>query len=374
MSKKIYVAEPYLGGSELKYLASCVERNWFTMGPMVQRFEQEFARFVGVRHAIACSSGTVSLHLALLAIGLQEGDEVIVPDLTFVATGNVVKYCNATPVLCDILPDTWCLDAVEVRKKITPRTKAIIAVHLYGHPCYMPDLQAIADRHRLVVVEDAAEAIGAAVNGKKVGNLSLLGSFSFYGNKIITTGEGGIVTTDDGALAARVRHFRDQGMLACRRYWHDVLGYNYRMTDLQAAVGCAQMEIVEQMVERRRNIARRYNALLSEVAELQLPVEMAWATNVYWLYSVVLKTGGEQARNRVMALLEQRGVETRPFFYPLHAMPPFQKEAEGCSFPVSARVSSHGLSLPSHGNLTDEQLEYVAAALKDALQETLAVE
>ncbi|HHY55465.1 MAG TPA: DegT/DnrJ/EryC1/StrS family aminotransferase, partial [Chloroflexi bacterium] len=262
----IPVYTPLLNGREEKYLLDAVRSGWISsLGAYVTRFEEAFARFCGVRHAISVSNGTVAIHLALHALGIGPGDEVIVPSLTFVATANAVHYTGATPVFADVDPVTWCLDPADVRRRLTSRTRAVIPVHLYGHPAPMPDLQALAAEHDLLVIEDAAEAHGAAIVGRRVGGWGRIGAFSFYANKIITTGEGGMLTTDDDALAARCRMLRDHAMPPQRRYWHDEVGFNYRMTNLQAAVGVAQMERIDSFIRRKREIAARYREELADI-------------------------------------------------------------------------------------------------------------
>jgi perosamine synthetase len=261
MSAPIFpVAEPCLDQVERTLLLEAYDSGWISsQGAFLQRFERDFAVFAGTRHALAICNGTAAVHLSLLALGVKPGDEVILPTLTFVATANAVRYMGAEPVFVDCEPDTWNLDPARVAAAVTPRTAGIIAVHLYGHPCEMDDLQAVADRHGLWLIEDAAEAHGATYRGRRVGSLGKLAAFSLYGNKILTTGEGGVVTTDDDELARRVRLFRGQGMDPTRRYWHTVVGYNYRMTNLAAAIGVGQLQKAEQILSARRELAARHS-------------------------------------------------------------------------------------------------------------------
>jgi perosamine synthetase len=276
--KFIPVAEPLLDGNELAYVSDCITSGWVSsIGDYIPRLERDFACFCGVKHAIAASNGTTALHLALAVLGIGPGMEVIVPTLTFIATANVVHYTGATPIFADSDPRTGNLDPADVARKITPATRAIIPVHLYGHPADMDAISALARAHNLAVIEDAAEAHGAEYKGRRVGALGQLAAFSFYGNKIITTGEGGMITTDDDALAAQARSLRDHGMSPTRRYWHPVIGYNYRLTNLQAALGVAQMERIVEFIARKRAIAALYQQYLADLPGLALPVEESWA-------------------------------------------------------------------------------------------------
>jgi perosamine synthetase len=352
------VASPSVGERELQYVTECVLSGWISStGPFVKRFEDLFADFCGVKHAVAASNGTTALHLSLLALGIRPGDEVIVPSLTFIATANAVRYCGAVPVFVDCDPVTWTIDPRLIEAAITPKTKAIIPVHLYGHPADMDTLMAIAEKHHLSVIEDAAEAHGALYKGKAVGSIGHMGVFSFYGNKIVTTGEGGMITTDDGALAEKLRLLRDHGMSPDRRYWHTVLGYNYRLTSLQAAVGVAQMERVQQIIDAKIHIADLYRKGLAGTTGIMLPACAPWARNVYWLYSVVVdpKAFG-RTRDELMELLKKRDIDTRPFFPPCHMQPIY---ATGQGLTVSERLSQNGLSLPSATYMHDEDIARV---------------
>jgi perosamine synthetase len=359
---RLPVAEPSLGERELLYVSECVLGGWVSSaGAFVDRFEAAFAEFCGTRHAVACSNGTAALHLALAALGVGAGDEVIVPSLTFVATANAVAYTGARPVFVDSEPRTWTLDPALVERAITPRTKAIVPVHLYGHPADLDPILELAAGHRLAVVEDAAEAHGARYKGRVVGGLGDVGVFSFYGNKIVTTGEGGMLVTDDGALAERLRLLRAHGMSPERRYWHPQLGFNYRLTNLQAALGVAQMERIDELVEAKRRIARLYAEGLAGVPGLTLPPEEPWATSVYWLYSVLVDAEAfGMGRDALMAALGEDGLETRPVFVPLHRQPLYDA---GERLPVAERLAATGLSLPSAVNLADEQVRRVAKAV-----------
>ncbi len=363
--KKIPVSEPTLSGNEEKYVLDCLRSNWISsLGKYTQNFEKAFASFCEVKHAIAVINGTAALHVALLALGAGEDDEIIVPTLTYVATANAVTYCGARPIFADCEFDTWNLDVSQVESLITQCTKGIIAVHLFGHPVDMDPLLEIAKKHRLFVLEDAAEAHGAVYKGRKVGTMGDAATFSFYGNKIITTGEGGMITTNNDALAERIRLLKGQGMDPQRQYWHPVIGYNYRMTNIQAAIGLAQLERVEELIKRHRYNAHLYSELLKELPSLALPVEREWANHVYWVYGILLKDS-HQSRNQVMEDLAKKGIETRPFFYPVHSMPPYHRKI---SLPVAEMVSAQGIILPSSANFSKDTIHQVCQELMDLLQ------
>jgi len=367
--KRIPVAQPTLGENEKKYVLDCLDSTWISsVGKYIVAFEEQFAAFCGVKHAIACNNGTTALHLALVALGVGPGDEVIIPTVTYIATANCVTYCHATPVLVDVEPGTMNIDPAAIEAKITPKTKGIIPVHLYGHPADMEAIQKIAKKHNLFVLEDAAEAHGATVWGKRVGTLGNCATFSFFGNKILTTGEGGMVTTDDDDLAARLRLFRGQGMDPKRRYWFPVVGYNYRMTNIQAAIGLAQMERVGTALTKRREMARWYHEALAPLSDkIDLPTEAHWAGHVYWMYNIFLKDSDEARRDGVMKLMDQAGIETRPVFYPMHVMPPYFEDR---SYPIADDWARRGINLPSHEGLTREDVYRVAGALESGLIET----
>jgi perosamine synthetase len=364
--KRISVAEPKLAGNERKYVLDCLDTTWISSnGKYIGAFEEAFASFCGVKHAIAANNGTTALHLALVALGLEPGDEVIIPTVTYIATANAVRYCGATPVLVDVCAGTMNIDPKEIEQKITKRTRGIIPVHLYGHPADMEPLNAVARKHGLWVLEDAAEAHGAEVNGKRVGSLSACATFSFFGNKIVTTGEGGMVTTNDDELATKLRLYRGQGVDPKRRYWFPVIGYNYRMTNIQAAIGLAQMETIDAALEDRRVLAKMYDDALSPLKHLLvLPETEPGMRNVYWMYTVYLREGDETRRDRVMQALDEAGIETRPVFYPMHVLPPYKEEN---SYPVADRWAQRGMNLPTHQFLTRADVDRIASALAQAL-------
>jgi perosamine synthetase len=372
--RMIPVAAPIIGEREIAYVTDAVRSGWVSsIGPYIDRFEEAFARYIGVRHAIAVSNGTVALHLALHAMGIGPGDEVIVPDLTFAATVHTVLQVGAVPVLCDVLPDTWCLDPVAVERALTGRTKAIIPVHLFGQPADVPALRALAEPRGIKLLEDAAEAHGASRGGVKVGAQGAIGAFSFYGNKLMTTGEGGALTTDDDALAARCRFLKDHGMTPGRRYHHTELAFNYRMTNLQAALGLAQLEQLEDFIAKKRQVMDWYREDLASVPGVTLNPAMPAedGRSVYWMISVVLGEQLRLSRDEVMARLRERGVDTRPFFVPMSALPHLGAArtvgAGGERCPVAARLSARGLNLPSGCALPREDVARVARALAEVL-------
>ncbi|MEO0565976.1 MAG: DegT/DnrJ/EryC1/StrS family aminotransferase, partial [Chloroflexota bacterium] len=309
----IPVAEPSIGLSELHYVTECIVTGWVSStGRFVDQFEELFASFCGAEYAIATSNGTTALHLTLLVAGIGAGDEVLVPSFTFISTANAVLYTGATPIFVDIDPKTWTIATQEIEQAITPRTRAIIPVHVYGHPADMDPIMEIAARHNLIVIEDAAEAHGAEYKSRRVGAIGELGMFSFYGNKIITTGEGGMIVTNNSEYADTLRLLRGHGMSRTRRYWHEILGYNYRMTNLQAAVGVGQMEKIDRLIVRKREIARRYTDQLQGIPGLTLPSEMVWAKSVYWLYTVVIDAATFGiTRDTLMEELSAKGIDTR---------------------------------------------------------------
>lgn len=363
-TKRIAISHPVLSGNEKKYVNECLDTTWISsQGKFIELFERSFASFCGASHAVACSNGTTALHAALLALGAGPGDEVIVPTLTYIATANAVAYCGARPVFVDSEPRTMNLDPAQIEARITPRTKGILPVHLYGHPADMDPIQEIARRRGLFVLEDAAEAHGALYRGRKAGSLSEAAAFSFFGNKILTTGEGGMITTSDPALENRARLLRGQGMDPGRRYWFPMVGYNYRMTNIAAAIGLGQLERIAEHLESHRRVASWYQHQLRGLEDwLILPIEEPWAHHAYWLYTIRLRGSVRRSRDEVMSLLAEAGIETRPVFYPMHIMPPY-REPDG-SYPAAEEIAERGISLPVHGLLTEEDAAYIAAQLR----------
>lgn len=360
----IPVSKPTISQEDIRLVTDAVSSGWVSsQGAYIERFEREFAEFCGVRHCVATSNGTVAIHLALKVLGIGRGDEVIVPDLTFVATANAVVLSGATPVIVDVRRSDWCLDPEAAARAVTARTRAIIPVHLYGHPAEMDALRDLARDRKLKIIEDAAEAHGAQYRGRKVGGLGDCATFSFYGNKIITTGEGGALTTDSDETAARARFLRDHGMSKERRYWHTEVGYNYRMTNLQAALGVAQLARIGSFISDRDRILETYRRCLAP-EKLELNPHLDGSRPVNWITCVLLSGGGRVKRDAVMAKLKADGVDTRPFFYPLSELPMY----EGRRNPVSAELSEKGMNLPTYPGLTDAEIETISGALIKAVR------
>lgn len=350
----IPVYRPFIGENERAYVAEAVDSTWISSkGKFLDRFEAEFPAFLGARHGVATCNGTVSLHLALAALGIGPGDEVIVPTFTYVASVNAITYTGATPVFVDSEPEYWNMDPALLDGLITERTKAIEVVHLYGHPTDMDPVTGVARRHGIPVIEDAAEAHGAKYRGQPVGTIGHAGSFSFFGNKVITTGEGGMVVTNDDDFAQTCSHLRGQGVSATRTYWHDVVGFNYRMTNIAAAIGVAQLERVDDVLARKRRIADLYRERLAAIPGVTFQREAEWAEAVWWMVSILVEP---DIRDLLMQFLAENGVETRPFFYPAHELPMYARDE---SYPVAERLGASGINLPSFPELTEAEIDTV---------------
>lgn len=363
----IPVAMPDLGGNEEAYVVEALRSSWISStGHFVDRFEKEFAAFSGTRAAISVSNGTAALHLMLATLQVSPGDEVVVPSLTFIATANAVSYMGAKPVFADVDPATWCLDPAAVEACISPRTRGIIAVHLYGHPADMDAINAIAASHGLWVLEDAAQAHGARYKGRAVGSLSTAGTFSFHGNKIIASGEGGAVTLDDPALESRARLLRGQGMDPGRRYYFPVIGYNFRLTNVACAILCAQMERTQQMIARRRRVFELYRARLAGVPGIAFQPAADWAEPAPWMFCVTVdKARFGLSRDEVAERLLHLDVETRPFFIPVHSLPPYASHrVRPEDLPVTTQLARQGMSLPSYASLAGADVDRVAGAIQ----------
>jgi len=368
MNEFIPVSEPSITQKEIDYVTDAIKSGWVSsLGKYVDEFEKSFAKWLGVKYALAVSNGTAALHLALVALAVTNGDEVIIPDLTFVATANAVAYTGAKPIPVDIDSETWCIDPEAVRKAITVRTRAIIPVHLYGHPADMDAIQEIAEEHGLHVVEDAAEAHGAEYKGRRVGSLGTCGAFSFYGNKIITTGEGGMITTNDESLYERAKYLRDHAMSRNRRYWHTEIGYNYRITNIQAALGLAQLERIDELIFKKREIFGWYSESLKGLKGVSLNPEMAWAKNAFWMVCLVLGDDSSASRDRLMAELKEKGVDTRPFFYPVSQMPMYNKRKVNL---VAYNLAKNGVNLPSGVNLKKEHIKWITGQIMNIIEIT----
>jgi perosamine synthetase len=358
---KIPVCAPKIDERDVELVAECVRSTWISgTSEYVTEFEEKFAQYCNCKYGVATNSGTTALHLALATLNIKKGDEVIIPTFTMIATANAVTYTGAKPVLIDSEPNTWNIDASKIEKKITRRTKAIMPIHTYGHPADMDPILELAEKHGLYVVEDAAEAHGAEYKGKKTGSLGNLGCFSFYANKIITTGEGGAIVTNDEDLAEKARWLRAHAFGRYgKHFYHEALGFGYRMSGLQAALGLAQLKCIDEFVLIRRNNAKLYNSLLSELGDkITLPPEAPWAKNVYWMYSILIEEISI-SRDQLLKKLELEGIETRTFFHAIHAQPIYAKKYEGEKFPVADEISKKGMNLPSGNNLTKDEINQV---------------
>jgi perosamine synthetase len=359
------VSRPVLNGRELEYVTDAVRSGWVSsLGHYVTRLEEGFAEFCGTRRAVTVCNGTAALHLALVAAGIGAGDEVIVPDLSFIATANAALMAGATPVFCDIDPVSLCLDPGAAAARVTSRTRAIIPVHLYGHPAAMAEIAALAARHGLFVIEDAAEAHGAALDGRRVGGFGHCATFSFYANKTMTTGEGGMITTDDDALAARLRHLRDHAMSAERRYWHDGPGFNYRMTNMQAALGVAQLEQIDEFLARRAALHAGYAERLAELNGIRLNRTLPGATNAFWMICLEIDDITRDERDALIERLRADGVDTRPYFFPMSMMPYF----DAADTPAAHAASARGLNLPTAADYGEADLDAICTVLRRHLR------
>lgn len=369
----IPVCKPTLAGNELRYVQECVKSGWISsIGENIPKFEKMFAEAVGAKYAVTTTSGTTALHLALHTLGIGSGDEVIIPTFTMIATANAVKYTGAKNILVDAEPRTWNIDPDKIEEKITERTKAIIPVHIYGHPVDMDKIMEIAQKYNLWVVEDAAEAHGATYKGKKIGSIGDVACFSFYANKIITTGEGGVIVTDNEEIYEKLKIIRSQAFSKERHFWHKYVGFNYRMTNMQAAIGVAQMEKFDELVRMRIENAKLYNSLLKDVKGLVLPPETPNVKNVYWMYSIKLTPEFGISRNELREKLAERGVETRAFFIPMHIQPIYREEFLGQRYSVSEELCENGLYLPSSSDLAEDEIKYICNIIyeisKNAIQ------
>lgn len=375
----IPVNEPLLGQRDLEYVSECVRTGWISSaGRFIKAFEQGWAEYCGRKHGIAVCNGTAALQAAVAALSLRPGDEVIMPTFTIISCALAVVYAGGVPVLVDSDPETWTMNVNRIADRITPRTKAIMAVHMYGHPVDMDPILDLAEQHGLAVIEDAAEAHGANyLSGRytaektwqRCGSFGTMSCFSFYANKVITTGEGGMVLTDTPTLADKVRSLRDLCFETGQRFLHNELGYNFRITNLQAALGVAQVERIDELVARKRWMGQTYTRRLQGLSSLQLPAEKSWAQNVYWMYGVVISEETGMNAATFAERLAAQGVQTRPFFLGIHEQPVFRRSGLFRSevYPVAERLARQGLYLPSGMALTEVQLEQVVEAVQRVL-------
>jgi len=364
----IPVNQPLISKNALRYITDCIKTGWISSaGSYLKEFEKNFAEFLGIKHAITTTSGTTALHLALLALGIKKGDEVILPSHTMMASAATIVYTGATPVLVDVERDTWNMDVKLVEKKITKKTKVIMPVHIYGHPVDMDPIMSLARKYHLYIVEDAAESTGAEYKGRLTGTIGDIGCFSFYANKIITTGEGGMLVTNNDKIANHARILKDLAHSPKKRFLHEEIGYNFRMTNMQAALGVAQLEEVKKYIQKKQWMAALYKERLSKIEGLTLPVEHSWAKNVYWMYGILVEKEFGTTRNEFMQKLLGKGIDTRTFFFPMHKQPALIKLGlfKGEKYPISDEISRKGLYLPSGLAITEKQIETVCKAIKD---------
>lgn len=356
----IPVYQPSLTGNETKYVLECIESSWISSrGRFVNDFEEKFADRVGIQHATSVCNGTVALHLAMLSLGIGPGDEVIVPTLTYISSVNAIAYTGAVPLFVDSVYTTWQMDPEDIRRHITRGTKAIMVVHLYGQACDMDAIMAIAREYRLFVVEDCAEAFGTLYKGRHVGTFGDIGTFSFYGNKTITTGEGGMVVTSNKTLIERARHFKGQGLAAYREYWHDVIGYNYRMTNIAAAIGLAQLERADELIAKKRALAQKYREALARVP-VTFQEEATDTFHSYWMVSILVEK--PEQRDPLRKHLSASGIETRPVFYPVHAMPMYARSYR--KHPVAEDLAWRGINIPSWPSMSTTEITTVCEQIK----------
>ncbi len=361
MSFKYPVYQPSLGNKEKENVLECLNSTWISSkGKFITQFENSFSDYIGIKHSAAVCNGTVAIHLALLALGIGENDEVIVPSFTYIASVNAIKYTGAKPVFVDSDLTTWQLDPAKIEEKITKNTKAIMAVHLYGQPCEMDIIINIAAKQKLFIIEDCAEAFGSLYKGKHVGTFGDISTFSFFGNKTITTGEGGMVVTNENSLNEKVIHLKGQGLAKDREYYHDIIGYNYRMTNICAAIGSAQLERADELIEKKIIIAKWYEEKLKN-----LPVvfhsQIGNVRHSFWMVSILLKNPSE--RNKVREYLKLNGIETRPTFHPVHLMPMYYQE--GFSLPVAEELGNRGINLPSYPDLDETDVDFICNKIKE---------
>ncbi len=360
MKIKYPVYQPSLSGNEKKYVMECLDSTWISSkGKFINRFEESFSEFLGIKYSAAVSNGTVALHAALLALGIGKGDEVIVPTFTYIASVNAITYTGATTVFVDSKEDSWQMDTEDVKRKLAAKTKAVMAVHLYGDTCEMDELVKLCKENNIYLIEDTAEAFGSKFKGKFAGTFGDISTFSFFGNKTITTGEGGMVSTNSKKLYDLVLRLKGQGLAAGKEYFHDIVGYNYRMTNICAAIGCAQLENATHIISQKRKIASWYNNQLNDLP-LQLHKEAKDISHSYWMYTVMVEDS--KRRDKLRDFLKEKGIETRPAFHPVHQMPMYYKE--GVSFPVADSLGLSGINLPSYPELDEKDVKYISEQIK----------
>ena len=366
----ILVNEPLVSDEAKKYVNDALDTGWISSaGKYVDLFEKNFAQYLGVKYATTTTNGTTALHLAMEALGIGKDDEVIIPDLTIISCAYAALYVGAKPVLVDVDPLTGNLDPQKIEHAITPKTKAIMVVHLYGHPADMDPILEIARRHHLFVIEDAAEAHGAEYKGKKVGSFGDIACFSFYGNKIVTTGEVGMVVTNNESIFKRAKVIKDLAHSEGKRFFHKHIGYNFRMTNLQAALGVGNLEHIDEYIEKKLWMANLYTELLKDVVWIEIPQIQQYAKSVFWMFAILIKSNAPFSRDEFMRVLKEKGVDTRSYFYSLHTQPVLRKRFtyDDSAFPVSDDLSARGLYLPSGLAITEAQVREVGEKIHQML-------
>lgn len=358
MTYKFPVYQPSLKGNEKKYVDDCLDSTWISSkGKYIKLFEDSFSKFTDIKYSVAVSNGTVALHLALLTLGISDEDEVIVPTFTYIASVNAIRYVNAKPVFVDSDTQTWQIDPFKIREKITKKTKAIMAVHIYGHPCDMKQIKKIADEFNLYIIEDCAEAIGSYYDNKHAGSFSDISTFSFFGNKTITTGEGGMVCTNNKHLKEMVIRLKGQGLATGKEYFHDIIGYNYRMTNICAAIGFAQLERIVDILNEKDRIIAEYKQALKNVPVI-LHQEVGNVKHSFWMFTILASS--EKEKSELRAFLAEYGIETRPAFHPVHTMPMYIDKK---TYPVAEDLGKRGINLPSYPDLTNDDIKFITSII-----------
>lgn len=369
-SLKYPIYRPYFTGNEKKYVEECLDEGWISsIGKFVDKFEKSFSEYIGLKYSISSTSGTSSLHLAMLALGIKKGDEVLVPSLTFVATANAIAYCGATPVFVDSNSDTFLLDTEDLKSKITKKTKAVIAVNLYGNSCNFSEIEKICSRNNIFLIEDNAESLGTTYKNKLLGNFGDISCFSFYGNKTITTGEGGMVCTNNYDLAKKIKLYKEQGFVknAKEYYTHSVVGYNYRMSNIAAAIGFAQLESVNEILKKKRAIGKNYIEQLKSIPEISFQKVAPEVESSYWLFNIVCKNKAE--RNNLAVSLNKKGIDSRPLFLPLNELKIYDDQKG--KTPKAKKISQTGLSLPSYPDLREQDIKNITREIKSFYQKLI---
>ncbi|MFT8351706.1 LegC family aminotransferase [Clostridium saccharoperbutylacetonicum] len=362
----IPLCTPEIKGNEWKYIKDCLDTNWISsVGSYVDKFEDDFKKYVKSNKAVVTMNGTAALELALRTLGICEGDEVIVPSFTFISPVNTIKYVGAEPVFVDVCNDTWVIDADKIEGMITHKTKAILPVHIYGHPADMNKIMKIAKKYNLYVIEDATESLGSLYNGKATGTIGHIGCYSFNGNKLISTGAGGMLVTNDEKLGERAKYLSNQTktILENGAFYHEEIGYNFRMPNVLAAMGCAQLENIDEYIKIKRENAKKYNEFLSNVKGITLPVEKGNVKNVYWLYSILVEKDYPISRDELLVKLKENGIQSRPFFMPIHKMPPY-KNNKCSNMEITNELFNRGINLPSSVELKEKQIKEICDLIK----------